>query len=70
MSELYWITTLGKLNTVCWILFALSIIILLIAIPCYFTCFDEDDIISKDSFYSEVNNTDFKIDYFSSSSSL
>ena len=33
-------------------------------------CFDEDDIISKDSFYSEVNNTDFKIDYFSSSSSL
>ena len=44
MSELYWITTLGKINTVCWILFALSILILLIAITSYFTCYDEDDI--------------------------
>ena len=47
MSELYWITTLGKINTVCWILFALSILILLIVIPCYFNYFDdfdEDDI--------------------------
>ena len=32
--------------------------------------FNETDIISKDSFCSEVNNTDFKIDYFSSSSHL
>ena len=44
MNELYWITTLGKINTACWILFALSILILLIAIPSYFTCYDEDDI--------------------------
>ena len=44
MNELYWITTLGKINTVCWILFALSILILLIAITSYFTCYDEDDI--------------------------
>ena len=43
MSELYWITTLGRINTVCWILFALSILILLIAISCYFN-FDEDDL--------------------------
>ena len=43
MSELYWITTLGRINTVCWILFALSILILFIAISCYFN-FDEDDL--------------------------
>lgn len=44
MNELYWITTLGKINTVCWIFFALSILILLIAISSYFTFYDEDDI--------------------------
>ena len=44
MSELYWITTLGKINTVYWIFFALGILILLIAIPCCFTYSDEDDI--------------------------
>ena len=44
MNELYWLTTLGKLNTVCWIFFALGILILLVAISCYFTYFDEDDL--------------------------
>ena len=44
MNELYWLTTLGKINTVCWIFFALGILILLVAIPCYFTYFDEDDL--------------------------
>lgn len=44
MNELYWITTLGQINTVCWIFFALSILILLIAISSYFTFYDEDDI--------------------------
>ena len=44
MNELYWLTTLGKINTVCWIFFALSILILLVAIPCCFTYFDEDDL--------------------------
>ena len=43
MNELYWITTLGKINTVCWIFFAISILILFIAISCYFN-FDEDDL--------------------------
>ena len=43
MSELYWLTTLGKINTVCWIFFAISILILFIAISCYFN-FDEDDL--------------------------
>lgn len=44
MNELYWLITLGKLNTVCWIFFAIGILILLIAVPCYFTYFDEDDL--------------------------
>ena len=43
MNELYWLTTLGKINTVCWIFFALGILILFIAILCYFN-FDEDDL--------------------------
>lgn len=43
MNELYWLTTLGKINIVCWIFFALSILILFIAISCYFN-FDEDDL--------------------------
>lgn len=43
MSELYWITTLGKINTICWIFFTLSILILFIAISCYLN-FDEDDL--------------------------
>lgn len=44
MNELYWLTTLGKINTVCWIFFALGTVILLVAIPCYFTYCDEEDL--------------------------